>query len=100
MKIQPSKRFYYRIEDEDKKTFYLKFNTNKENVLRNDKNAKFHKGEWVRVKINDYISHIVKPAENLDKISTLYNISPEKIINDNDLKNNPIFIGKILKIYK
>lgn len=99
MKIEISPSFFYRVEDENEKIFYQKFNTDKENVVRNDKNVKFHKGEWVYVKINDYTTHIVKPTENIEKISKLYNVSAEKIILDNGLDKTPLFIGKILKIY-
>lgn len=91
--------FYFRIPNENF-DIYSVLNTSKENVLRNNSKIKFYAGEYVKVKINDYISHVVKPAETLTLISNQYNVDVNKIIKDNMLNNNKLFIGQILKIYK
>lgn len=91
--------FYFRIPNENF-DIYSVLNTSKENVLRNNNKIKFYAGEYVKVKINDYISHVVKPAETLTSISNKYNVNINKLIKDNMLNNNKLFIGQILKIYK
>ncbi len=100
MDIKLAKNFYYRLNETDAKTLFSKFNTDKHNITRNNSRAIFHKGEWIHIKINDYITHIVKPAENLEKIAQKYNIPVEKLKTDNNLNSDSLFIGKILKIYK
>lgn len=90
--------FYYRINDENDTNFFKKFNVEKENLIRNNNRAKFHKGEWTHIQINDFIKHIVKPTETLEDIAKKYDISVEKIVKDNELQTHKLFIGKCLKI--
>ena len=59
-----------------------------------------YKGEWVKIKVNDFILHFVKPAETINDIATLHNVSVEKIKQDNNLESDKLFIGKKLKIYQ
>lgn len=99
MKIEMCDEFDYRITDENKDIF-MDFNTSKENVLRNNKRIKTYKGEWVKVKVNQYISHYVRPAQTLEDIAKQYATSCEKLIADNALNSNKLFIGQMIKIYK
>lgn len=92
------KEFYYRIEDNNI-NFFAIFNTCKENILRNNDGIKLYKGEWVKIKINNYQTHIVKPTETLEIIAEIYNVDKDKIIKDNELKSNKLFIGQNLKIF-
>ena len=62
--------------------------------------APMYEGELVEISINDYISHFVKPAETIEDISKNYNIEIEKIKQDNCLKENKLYIGQRIKIYK
>ncbi len=95
------KEFMYRIKDGDSLiSINLNFYTCKENVVRNNDKIDLYVGEWVIVKTNDYQTHIVKPAESLKDVSTKFEIDEKQIIKDNDLKNDKLFIGQILKIYK
>lgn len=99
MELQQCDEFYYRITDTNE-NIYKKFNTSKEGVLRNNYNIPFYAGEWVKIKTNDYLTHIVKPCETLDKVACLYEIDKKDIIFKNALKTEKLFIGQILKIYK
>lgn len=103
MKIKMADEFYYRIgQNEDEKNICAKYNTNKSNILRNNSKLKYYNGEWVKIKVNDYISHFVKPMETLDKIATIYNIDKEKLKadNSNSLTADKLYIGQLIKIYK
>ena len=101
MKISLCKKFIYRIgQNEDIKTLCEKFNTSVENIVRNNQNIPMYEGELVEISINDYISHFVKPAETIEDISKNYNIEIEKIKQDNCLKENKLYIGQRIKIYK
>jgi len=95
MKIEMCDEFFYRIKD---KNLYQSFNTCKDNVLRNNQNINFYSGEWVKIKINDYITHRVKPAETISEIAKNYSISEDEIIEFNKLKSKKLFIGQMLKI--
>ena len=99
MKIELCDTFFYRIPSE-KADIYSQFNTNKENVFRNNKAIDFYAGELVKITQNDYISHIVKPTETLLHIANQHKISVEKLRRDNDIKNDKLFIGQVIKIYK
>ncbi len=97
MKIEICDSFYYRL---NKQCDVNKvFNTCEENIIRNNKNIKVYDGEWVKIKINDFLTHYVKPAETLKDIVEIYNIEKEQIIKDNNLISERLFIGQILKIY-
>lgn len=101
MKIQLAQNFYFRIDENATKNQIIQdFNTSFDNIKRNNQELNLYEGEWVKVKINDYILHFVKPAETLDKICLDYNISQEKIISDNKLSSRKLYIGQQLKIYK
>lgn len=99
MKVKMSERFFYKVEDENFDV-YKNFNTSKENILRNNEELKLYKGEWIMVKMNDFISHYVKPTETLDIISNKYSLNKIQIIRDNNLENEKLFIGQLIKIYK
>ena len=98
MKVEMCDNFFYRITDE-KEDVFSSLNTCKENVLRNNKNLSFYCGEWIKVKVNNYKTHIVKPAQTLQDISEIYGMEIDKIKSDNNLNTNSLFIGQILKIY-
>lgn len=99
MDIKICDEFYYRITDVNLDMFSV-FNTSKDSILRNNNKINFYPGEWVKIKANDYITHIVKPAETINLIAKLYEISADKIIKDNNIDNLKLFIGQRLKIYK
>lgn len=101
MEITRPKKFYYRVQHGDNLNVLInKFNTSKENILRNNNNIDFYEGEWVIIKENAYILHCVKPMQTIEIIADIYNVSKEKIIADNNLFSNKLFIGQQLKIYK
>lgn len=100
MEIKPSKQYYYRIsKQEAEQGFYIKLNTSKEKVLRNNKNISPYAGEMVLVSTNNYLTHIVKPAETITAICQKYNILEDDLISDNNLVSKRLFIGQCLKIY-
>ena len=101
MHIKPVKSFYYRVDEQtDEKKLFQSFNTDKNGVLRNNPKIKLYSGEWIKIKANDYITHIVKPAENINSIASKYNLLTTKILADNNLTDNKLFIGQLIKIYK
>ncbi len=91
--------FFYRLKGESENELYKKFNTSKENLLRNNNSIKPYAGEWVKIKQNNYTTHIVKPAENLAKVCAIYKVDENSIISWNNLKSNKLFIGQHLKIF-
>ena len=99
MKIKLCDEFFYCVNKE-KFDLENEFNSCKENILRNNNKLKYYSGEWVKIKVNNYITHHVKPAETLSLIAKTYGTEKEKIIYDNDLKSDQLFIGQKLKIYK
>ena len=99
MKIEMCDVFFYRI-DGDNLGVFKDFNTCHENVLRNNNKIKFYVGEWVKIKVNDFIKHHVRPAETLKDIAKQYGIEVDKILIDNNLKSYKLFIGQTLKICK
>ena len=99
MKLKVCDEFFYRISDKDKDIF-KDFNTSKENVLRNNERIKVYAGEWVEVCVNKFSTHFVRPAETINDIAQIYNLSVEKIQVDNNLKTSKLYIGQMLKIYK
>ena len=94
------KRFKYRVEQNDEiNTLCKRFNTSKENIIRNNKEIPLYAGEWIEVIRNDYITHIVKPTETLEDLATTYNVSAESIKAKNGLDNEKLYIGQLIKIY-
>ena len=47
----------------------------------------------------DCILHTAKPMEKLVDIATKYNISVQKLMEDNNLKTDKLYIGQIVVIY-
>ncbi len=101
MNIDLDYQFFYKINLKDNyKSLTQKFNAEKSNILRNNDKLNLYAGEWVKLKQNDYIMHYVKPAETLNKIAEKYNMDKNKILLDNNLLSERLFIGQMLKIYK
>lgn len=98
MKIEMCDEFYYRINDENLNIDKV-FNTCKENVLRNNENIKLYSGEWVKIKVNDFQTHYVKPAETLYEIAKKYNVEVETLKENNNLLTDKLFIGQCIRIY-
>lgn len=100
MEIKQVKYFYYRVQPDDNfKILIERFNTSKENIIRNNSQIDLYAGEYVYIKENEYRTHIVKPMQTLEKIAEIYNITQEKIIEDNALQTNKLYIGQQLKIF-
>ena len=100
MEIKQCKQFYYRVQSGDNLfSICSRFNTSKENIIRNNNDLDLYVGEWIIIKINEFKTHIVKPTEKLIDIATKYNVNIEKLKNDNNLKTEKLFIGQILKIF-
>ena len=101
MKIVLAKEFLYRVKENDNiLDLCMKFNTSKSNIIRNNNKIDLYTGGWIKIKVNDYLSHFVKPMETVSKIAKQYNISIEKLKADNNLKENRLYIGQLIKIYK
>lgn len=101
MKIKLCDEFYYRVKEKDSiENVSSKFNTDKTNIVRNNSNIELYAGEYVYIKQNEYITHIVKPAENLSDIAKKYNVEYQKLKTDNDLNYDKLFIGQKIKIFK
>lgn len=99
MKI--SREFSYRVKEGDSiSSIIAMFNTEKSNIIRNNPDLELYPGEWVKIKVNDYTIHIVKPMESLSQISQVYEISPDQIKRDNSLESDHLYIGQTIKIYK
>ena len=99
MKIKMCEEFFYRVTN-GVNNLYEEFNSCKDNILRNNNTLNFYNGEWIKIRLNDYTTHTVKPMETIKKIADQYNLYEEKLMVDNNLKNDKIFIGQRLKIYK
>lgn len=98
--INLEKQFVYRIKQGDTlKYLYEKFNTCKENLLRNNPNIPLYEGEVVEIKVNNYKMHFVRPMETLDDICKNYGLTKDKIISTNSLNTTKLFIGQTIKIY-
>ena len=95
------RQFYYKIMPNDTlKELCEKFNSSQESVLRNNNNLNLYAGEWVKINVNDFLTHIVKPMESLTDVSTKFGIDKNKLMADNLLTTEKLFIGQSLKIYK
>lgn len=100
MEIEVCKDFLYRVQiGDDLKLICARFNTCKENIVRNNEDLDLYAGEWICVKRNDFITYIVKPAETIKEIAEKMGVSVEKIKKDNNLLSEKLFIGQMLKIY-
>ena len=93
------KNFYYKVLDGDSlNEICQKFNTCKQNILRNNAEIPLYAGEWVKIEVNDFIEHFVKPTETLNLIAQNYCTTKEKLIENNNLQTEKLFIGQKLKI--
>jgi len=99
MELEEIKVFWYRIENE-KTINELKLKFNADNITRNNNEIDLYKGEWVKIEVNNFIYHIVKPAETILEIATKYAITKEQLIENNKLVNEKLFIGQRLKIFR
>ncbi len=101
MKIVQAKEFYIRLDKEcDIKSLARELNSSQENILRNNPDIAIYPGEMIKVKTNDYISHIVRPTETLDLIANKYKTSKNRLVLDNNLASEKLYIGQIIKIYE
>ena len=92
--------FIYRVEDEDTlASICLRFNTTAENIIRNNKDIPLFVGELIEIKVNEYVSHFVKPAQAIEDIATQYNVTINDIKEKNNLQTDKLYIGQMLKIY-
>ncbi len=99
--IKMCKEFYYRVQEGDSiESIISRFNTSQDNIIRNDNSQEISIGEWVLIRVNDYLTHIVRPMDTLKKISIKYNIPIEKILTDNHLKTDKLYIGQRLKLHQ
>ena len=96
MKLKLCDEFFYRVKDGE--DVFQMFNTSEENLIRNNEKLKFYGGEFVKIKINDYVVHYVKPMQTLSEVAQIYKVNENQIVNDNNLKTNKLFIGQMLKI--
>jgi LysM repeat protein len=100
MGIKQCKQFYYRVQEgDDFSNICNKFNTSKENIIRNNASLDLYIGEWILIKTNEFKMHYVKPAEKLIDIALKYDIDIEKLKHDNNLDNDKLYIGQMIKIY-
>lgn len=99
MEIKQAQNFFYRINQaETENTLCRVLNTCKQGITRNNTNLKYYAGEWVEVYTNNFNVHYVKPIETLAGIALKYNTTVEKLMADNHLKTDKLFIGQCLKI--
>lgn len=98
MKLKLCDEFFYRVKDKD--CLFNFFDTCEENLNRNNSNIKIYNGEYLKIKINDYVIHFVKPMQTLHNIAQIYNTTEEEIELRNDLKSKKLFIGQKLIIPK
>ena len=99
MKIKPCQEYYYRVSDKNFNIFE-ELNTSLENIFRNNSKLEIYEGEWIKVRTNNFVIHHVKPMETIKDIAKNYNINAEKILKDNNLENEKLFIGQKLKVFK
>ena len=99
MKVKVCDEFYFIITNNEQNIYEL-LNTSNENILRNNNEIKIYEGEWIKVKVNKFITHHVKPMQTIEDVAKIYNLTTEKIVQDNQLSTNKLFIGQRIKIYK
>lgn len=101
MDISLNDEFFYRISnEEDINEICQKFNTCSQNITRNNNSIDLYEGEMIKIKVNDFLIHYVKPMENLQTIAQFYGTTKEKLISDNNLTCEKLFIGQSIKIFK
>lgn len=101
MEVKQAQNFFYRInKEETENTLCSSLNTCKQGIKRNNSNLKYYVGEWVEISTNDFDVHYVKPTETLTEIAKKHNTTVEKLMADNNLKTDKLFIGQSLKIRK
>lgn len=101
MEIELCKKFIYRVGQNDNINLICnKFNTSVENILRNNCNIPLYEGELVEITLNDYVSYHVKPTESLKNIALKFNTTIDKLKKDNQLEDEKLYIGQLIKIYK
>ena len=99
MEMKTKKVFYYRVQvGQNIKDICSMFEICKDSVLRNNNEIELYAGEWIRIMKNDYKIHIVKPTENIQTISKLYNTKIEDLIKYNNLVCDKLFIGQMIKV--
>lgn len=99
MKVKQAQNFFYRIDKtETENTLCVALNTCKQGISRNNSSLKYYVGEWIEINTNDFAVHYVKPTETLTEIAKMYNTTIEKLMTDNGLKTDKLFIGQSLKI--
>ena len=100
MEIKQCNQFYYRVQSGDNFiNICSRFNTSKDNIIRNNNDLDLYVGEWIIIKTNEFKTHIVKPTEKLIDVAFKYNVDIEKLKKDNNLQTDKLFIGQMLKIY-
>lgn len=98
--METENKFIYRIEKEDTLEILCeRFNTSKENILRNNNLIDLYVGEIIEITVNDYVSYIVKPMDSLKSICSKFDIDIEVVKLQNKLKTEKLFIGQVLKIH-
>lgn len=99
-KIKETKIFFYRVCAEDNLSeICKKFNSSKENILRNNSQIPLYPGEIIKIKQNDYLVHFVKPAETLKDICLQYGKTEDELKVENNLQTEKLYIGQEIKIY-
>ena len=101
MSFELLQKFIYRVQVGDTlQSICEMFNTSKENILRNNSEISFYEGEIIEIKQNEFITHLVKPAETLKSIATNYLVDIEDLKEQNNLTSEKLFIGQVIRIYK
>ena len=99
--MEMKKEFYYRVQLGDNLAkICQKFNTSKQNILRNNNEIDFYAGELIKITQNDFEIHHVAPTETLEKIASAHGVSVQSLKDFNNLQTNKLFIGQTLKIKK
>lgn len=98
--MELEKKFIYRVQENDTIiSICEKFNTSKDNILRNNNEIPLYEGEIIEITINDFKIYNVQPTDTIHLISKKFNVSVEEIKQANSLTSDKLFIGQILKIY-
>ena len=50
------------------------------------------------VEVYNDVEYVVKPLDNINKVATMFNVTSEEIKRKNNLKDDRLFIGQIIKI--
>ncbi len=98
MEIKLCQNFFYRYLGESESELNKKFNTDNSNIVRNNTELARYSGEWLKINSLDYVPYVVKPADSLFSVAEKFNISAQRLVTDNNLKSEKLFIGQRLKI--